>query len=467
MSASRGGSKGSRTKKSSTSTTTTTKKQSGRSSKKGSTKTRGNQQETDQTDEEVDVLPPLQSTVYGRGEVSTCFPQWDALVEEMTCWVWNLLVGGFEELSMSEKRKKRCTNIILPLNIGCPNNNRPLLNVSSACALRVYFGKTGLTPQAIAESDTIDMVSYAIGSGTSSVGTVPDMIKSYPIEMDSCLNGLLDNMNLLLKEHPHFKALQNYCQVLNHMEMKLYLGKDIVKKEDVSLYASGFAMSPGADRPMSQVDWHCDFLAGKSKNSQADNSFVLSMSLGDPRVATYKRQITEGGKWKDVLKDAPGGEHRVYHSLEHGSLNILDPRDESGENNSRFKHRVALIRNGPTKCEGTGISVALVFRSCPHKARFHGPASELPFHKVVSEEEKARFNEKSDGTEKKYMGNSGQTGRFYNDCHKIADHLYLSARNTMQYVVKPKIIEHINSSPCWKDGKRSSSTKNKTSMEED
>ena len=203
-------------------------------------------------------------------------------------------------------------------------------------------------------------------------------------EMVPCIQKLLVMMNSLLKGHPHCKEYDhviggNFQMELNHVEVKIFIGKDLVTKENVDFYDAHQKLQPTKEsRPMSLVDYHCDFLVGQKNNSQQKDSLVLSMSIGEPRRVTYKRQWIKSGdqKFCDVPLEKKG-EHRFFHRLDHGSLNVLDPRDESGEGDMRFQHKADLVQNRQTRTTGNGISAVLV-----HFCLLHSECWDLLLHRV-------------------------------------------------------------------------------------
>ena len=374
--------------------------------------------------------------------------KWGEVVEEVKIWIHNLLLKGFDNI----EPYKNTSQIKLPVNIGCPNANPPKLNLLSSAALRMYFGNCteGAQGRDYSDDKYLTLVGYGLNSATTTVGTVPDMVKCFPIQEVECLQRALNVMNELLHQHPHTN-IEPWDQIsFNHIEIKFYFGSDIVCQNEV---VEELKHLSGKDAPMREVGWHCDWVVGLP-NSQQDGSYVFSLSLGEARTISYRQQEKIGGRWNDCK---PVEEYTSHHRLEHGSLNILDPKDESGADDTRFQHRGFFGRNTQTKVEGKGISVVIVFRSCPpnNTVQVHGPKQKKPFVKVCTEQELVSFNQRQDGNPKRFMGTNSNAkedgGKYwYETCHKEALELSMDVKNWISKCLHPKLKQYLSSSELWK-----------------
>ena len=408
--------------------------------------------------------------MYGKKIVEESCPGWDELVDDVTVWVKEFLIkASIDDLSAKKREEKKSCDIQIPLNIGCPSGNQILVNISQNAAMRVYFGKVTkiLTKNVLEKSRVFAMTCYGSGSGSATVGTVPDMVKQYPIEYVPCLERLLDFLNKeVMVNFNHCKTFEQYQKELNHIEMKIYLGGDIVQRDDVDFEFPKMPLHRAGDRPMSEVNWHCDYSTGSKDNSMAKDSYALSLSLGNPRWVCYRRQwINEKASNKKgwtFVPQSTEGKHKFFFRMEHGSLNILDPRDEDGKGNMRFKHKGKLSKNSETEVDGTGISVVLVCRSCPTERVFFGPPSNTPFYAVVDTDDMKKYNETADGKKKNFSGtgNSAGTEPVFRaeTCHEIANNPFFSkmVKDKFQGWVRGKIIEHVSQSNDWKTSKKTS-----------
>lgn len=330
------------------------------------------------------------------------------------------------------------------INIGCPNGNPPMFNICGGGALRMHFGSSGLSLESIQKSEKIEMVSYGSYSGSVSVGTIPNMIKSYPVEVVPPLMNLLKVMNEIITCSSYCNPVSGEEKTLNHVELKIYLGKDIVTAKEVSMFRD---MGGGNQPPMKEVGWHCDFMANSSFNSIVEDSYVTTLSIGEPRFLAYKKLEKKDNRWIDAQ---PIKENTIYFPLCHGSLNILHFEDENGSGNIKFKHRGGLLRNYETKIDGKGISVAVVCRSCKEKSMFHGPKSERPYSLVVSDEELEQWGKRMDGSHKSFSGVTEMSGEWHTIC---ADHMRSNGVTIDTYLnstLVPHIQKHLQKSSIWK-----------------
>ena len=210
---------------------------------------------------------------------------------------------------------------------------------------------------------------------------------------------------------------------------------------------------------MREVGWHCDWSAGQ-KNSHSEFSYVFSLSLGDPRTVSYRRQKkNKGGSWNDCL---PRDENTFHQRLEHGSLNILDYEDEVGTDGVRFQHRGALVKNQDTNVDGQGISVVLVCRTCPPEnvVTVFGPKQKKPFYRVCTEEDKKEFNEREDGQPRRYNGTKSNVGNNdpcigpYEHCHDLLHQhrhdIMMWVRNRLIYSIRGALTR----SDVWSNTKK-------------
>ena len=369
-------------------------------------------------------------------------------MDDAKIWLHDLLKSGFDDIDPQYSTG----HIKLPLNIGCPNANPPRLNVLTASALRMYFGSCIESGKGedITTKKHLTLVGYGVGSAASTVGTVPDLIKSYPIEMVPCLKKLLDAMNTVLRKHLHTNSSQLQQEPFNHIELKVYFGPDIFCGDDVDGSIQHLSSN---DPPMREVGWHCDWSVGQV-NSQMDKSYVFSLSLGEARTVTYRRQEkTRSGGWTNCR---PLSKHTFHHRLDHGSLNILDHEDEDGEGGTRFQHRGFFGRNTETEVVGKGISAVLVFRTCPPEnlVQVNGPSSKKPFAKVCSEEELVRFNQRMDGKPKKFMGTGKRVDvndsvYWYNQCYNEINQHRTNITQWLSNTIQPKIVKYLQESNIW------------------
>jgi hypothetical protein len=282
-----------------------------------------------------------------------------------------------------------------------------------------------------------------------------------------------------MKKFPHCRDNPLYQKELKHIEMKIYLGDDMVDRDLLDFKQPGQPLHRAGDRPMSEVNWHCDYSTGATNNSMEKDSFALSLSLGNPRWVCYKRQwINENVTGKKGWSNVPAttdGNHKFFHRMEHGSLSILDPRDEDGRNNMRFQHMGKLSKNKDLDVDGKGVSVVLVCRSCPHTRTFHGMRADTPFYADVSEADMLKFNETADGKMKKFSGTGNSAGASpvfrAEKCHEIANDdnggFAHFVKQRFHAFVRPNIINHVRKNPDWKTTKKKSgfqwkNTKDKT-----
>ena len=380
---------------------------------------------------------PPRSMVYSSDYVTLCCPEWKSVVDDVRCWLYKLLDEEWDH-----PLDRGDTTIRLPTTVGCPNGNPPKLNFCSGCALRLYFGETNLSPEEINKKETITMVAYAVGSGVQTVGTMPTMVKSYPVELVPELVRLLKVVNQLISEGAKcFPDVGHEQLPLNHVEIKFYFGEDVITQESIIQFGDlGIK-----DRPMRFVHWHCDWLDTDPNNSIDDNSVVVTLSIGDPGLLKYKLLHKVDGKWVETEEIFP-------YLVDHGSLSRLDPRDENGKEGIKFKH-MATIDKDPQFPEfdmvGKGIRAAVVLRRSSKTADFWGPSSKTPFAKVVAGEDIKAFSLKKDGTPKAYNGPSGKQGMRFKDCQKATHKKASTVVDFTRETLLPNIRRALEESVGW------------------
>jgi hypothetical protein len=309
---------------------------------------------------------------------------WSELVDEVSEWIGDLLRNGFEDIE-----DRSSPDIKLPLNIGMPHNSFPMFNISQFAAMRVYFSvlsDTVDTRRTQTPDDVMFMHAWAKGSGNTTVGVLPSHYKTYPMEQVSVLTKLVDFVNEYFSSNAENWNIKT--TTVNHIELKIYFGKDVL----LGLKLPRFGKPGVGDsnrRQMSTVRDHCDWTISELSDDLTGN-VIGTLSLGATRLMEYRtmrgKKIVDG-----IFQQVP---------LSHGSFNLLFKEDEKTMQDTtdsitttvRIKHRVIHTQNPELGCDGNGISVGIVLRSCNNIRAFHGPTTLTPYAIVTTEEELNHVN---------------------------------------------------------------------------
>lgn len=155
----------------------------------------------------------------------------------------------------------------------------------------------------------------------------------------------------------------------NHLEVKLYQGKDIFKDPSTGEPLVNDRNEEVRDNCNKTVRLHTDLCFDDDGNQKETDTArvhpITTLTIGSPRKLTFvhksKSKVRSGG-WKKVQNSDD-----EKFLLEQGSVFVLLPDDEIpeaiGENLHKSQHRARF--------SGSGVSVALVFRSVRAKSLFH------------------------------------------------------------------------------------------------
>jgi hypothetical protein len=360
---------------------------------------------------------------------------WSELVDEVAEWVGDLLRNGFEDIE-----DRSSNNVKLPLNIGMPHNSFPMFNISQFAAMRLYFSvSTDIvdTRGIHTPDDVMYMHAWAKGSGNTTVGVLPSHYKTYPVEQVLVLTKLINFVN------EYFSKNENYPNVkkttVNHIELKIYFGKDVL----LGLKTPRFGKPGKGDsnrRPMSEVRDHCDWTISEL-NDDSTGNVIGTLSLGATRLVEYRKM--KGKKTVDgIVRHVP---------LSHGSFNLLFKNDEITFHDAtdstatvRIKHRVIHSKRPELGCDGNGISVGLVLRSCNNIRAFHGPTTQTPYAIVSTDDELRTVN-----TQRIYTtrGNNGSSikskGTILEHANTIIRQQATGLRKFVQQELEPNIRQYL------------------------
>ena len=195
----------------------------------------------------------------------------------------------------------------LPICVDAPMCNPPMINLERAGVTRIYYGK---------ETSNISGIclrySYGFGASKGAAGTDPrsfetrkmdDELKSIGI----CIMQQVKNVygDIELSKHNIDTTDPNSCVVF------FYYGKEFNNTTNSSKL--GYHTDTG---------WSKKGIFQSHKNSQNQNSFSISYTLGDSRVISFRRRYLSGNKWKNDNKAC-----RKF-VLNDTSIFALHPHDE-------------------------------------------------------------------------------------------------------------------------------------------
>ena len=214
------------------------------------------------------------------------------------------------------------------------------------------------------KADNIEeLYSYGLLSVLTTTGFHPTQnvkVRPFCESLQEIARLLTEEVKKHLKPNP-----EHYTDELdfNHMEVKLYHGKDIYRDKD------GCPLKNNEGKEIRDdcnkiVNFHNDL----SFNDQGEQSLsdtakgdhpIVTLTIGATRKLTFKHKWKRDSSWSD-------GETLDFE-LNQGSIFCLLPNDEKPKKIENILHKTQHM----AKFSKEGISIALVFRSIKKKSIFH------------------------------------------------------------------------------------------------
>lgn len=229
----------------------------------------------------------------------------------------------------------------VPLQVTCPASNPAKLGPERPAALRVYYSTTDNTDS----HELCLRYAYGTGSGSSTVGIDP---RDFEVrDMPACFSELGIIAREMLLEQGYDESM---CQTFNFVEVKIYMGSDIMQ---------GFSCKLGLHTDMAEV----------GTNTQKEGSLVLTLSLGEERELIYDLQIKPSKLDGTIPRCKPRScGVKVKMPLRDSNVNILHPDDELWKLDDTYAC-ATRYRHGVLRPLKEGISVAVVFRSATEESK--------------------------------------------------------------------------------------------------
>jgi len=240
------------------------------------------------------------------------------------------------------------------------NSNPVMLNVERPAPIRQYFG-CALPPkknESLKEGHS-ERYSYAVASGTNSVGTDPS--KFVTREMTSHMLLIADHLQKLMSNNIDLLNLGtvDLSHKLNHCTLLIY-------------HADGTTKSYSAMGLHSDCNYSHDGTFTQNSNTQVKNTPAVIVSLGTSRVLNWERRYLKRGpngrnRW--VVDDLWGEQYLI----EQNTVTIVNPNDEDPLNPKNIIGKYQYQHGGVkvTNKDGSQMSVALVFRRVNATRMYH------------------------------------------------------------------------------------------------
>ena len=224
------------------------------------------------------------------------------------------------------------------------------INVERRAVLRQYFGKEYNNIKSDIMEGNVRRATYAVGCGSLSVGTDPHnyVTREMTDEMN-CLgvhlqNLLRSNVSLLKLEDVNLERDFNHCTAL------FYYADEAIKESCT-------------------LGFHCDCtysaktkLYETSKNSQVENTPVVSYSIGSERKMKWMRRKSKAkGNHKYATWEKDKSWPEVTYKVGDGSMSLFNPKDED-PCSKKNKSKSVQYQHGDVVMTGSNMALVLVFR---------------------------------------------------------------------------------------------------------
>ena len=224
--------------------------------------------------------------------------------------------------------------------LGSPS---PLINLSRPAVLRVYYGLS----KSCTKSLNAIRPTYGPISTSSSVGMDPHNFTTKAMTLT--LHRIGEKLRMYLKRNYNGELLKCLDKQFNHCTVLIYSGHN----------NNGSSNSSLAYHSDCTFDHTGNYLPGR--NSQAEDSCVAVLTLGDSRTLHFKKRIairSKSGRKKWIQTDDKG----ISFELSDNSVFMLHPTDERPRVREEDECFSQYIHGGIKITNNNDLSIAFAFR---------------------------------------------------------------------------------------------------------